>query len=119
MLVLIGALMLALLAGTAVAKSGKGTVTYNFHGIVTEVTDSSVIVDVKKGNKAGRTFIAANGASQTFDVTSSTKIEVEDLDATLADIAAGDEVKVQVKAPANATSPLTARQLEVEDEDDF
>lgn len=154
LLTLIGAFMLAMLAGTAVAKSensgpgsgnsgsgssgnsgsGKGQVVYNFKGVVTAVTPAgtvtdattgataasdSVTVDVQKGNKAARTFVAANGASQTFNLSSNTKIEVnENEDATLADVQVGDEVQVQVKASATAAAPLTARKLEVENDDD-
>jgi hypothetical protein len=59
-----------------------------------------------------------NGSRKTlpaFEVDSETKIEVNGEDATLANVQVGDEVKVQVKAPASDTS-LTARQLQVEDE---
>lgn len=135
LLVLVGALVVAITAGTAVAKPDKAkgpkkekTVTYVFYGVVEAVTPAgtdpltgetvgsdSVTVDVKKGNKAARNFVAAKGASQTFEVDSDTKIEVNGEDATLADIQVGDEVKVQVKAPASAES-FTARQLQVEDE---
>ena len=133
-LALVGALVVAMTAGTAVAKPDKAkgpkkpkTITYVFHGTVETVTpgtdsptgetvgSGSVTVDVKKGNKAARTFDAAHGASQTFEVDSETKIEVNGEDATLADVQVGDEVKVQVKAPASDTS-LTAGQLQVEDE---
>jgi hypothetical protein len=133
-LALVGALVVAMTAGTAVAKPDKAkgpkkpkTVTYVFHGTVETVTlgtdsptgetvgSGSVTVDVKKGNKAARTFVAAHSASQTFEVDSDTKIEVNGEDATLTDVQVGDEVKVQVKAPASDTS-LTARQLQVEDE---
>jgi hypothetical protein len=138
-LALVGALVVAMSAGTAVAKPDKAkgpkkpkTVTYVFHGTVETVTlgtdsptgetvgSGSVTVDVKKGNKAARTFAKSNGTSQTFEVDSDgidsdTKFEVNGEDATLADVQVGDEVKVQVKAPASDTS-LTARQLQVEDE---
>ena len=135
LLALVGALVVAMTAGTAIAKPDKAkgpkkekTITYVFHGTVGAVTPAgadpltgeivgsdSVTVDVKKGNKAARTFVAANGASQTFEAGPGTKIEVNGEDATLADVQVGDEVKVQVKAPASDTS-LTARQLQVEDE---
>ena len=54
-----------------------------------------------------------DAASRTFGVNCGTKIEVNDEEATLADIQVSD--KVQVKAEASETS-LTARQLQVEDE---
>ena len=142
LLALIGALVVALVAGTAVAKpgsdnSGKKKVTYVFHGTVTALTqavtdpntglpipdpntglpvEDSVTVDVKQGNKAARTFVAANGNPQTFKVDANTEVN-ESEDATLADVVVGDRVKVQVKAPPSATA-LTARQLQVKNEDD-
>ncbi len=149
LLALIGALMVALVAGAAVAKpgsgnsgsgsdnSGKKKVTYVFHGAVTALTqavtdpntglpipdpntglpvEDSVTVDVKQGNKAARTFVAANGNPQTFKVDANTEVN-ESEDATLADVVVGDRVKVQVKAPPSATA-LTARQLQVKNEDD-
>lgn len=147
LLAVVAALMLALVGGTAVAKkgsdndnsgpgsgnSGKKTVTYGFFGTVTAVTPAgtvdpvtgvattsdTVTVDVKKGNRAARDFVEANGDSQVFNVDSNTKVDVdENEDATLADVQVGDEVKVQVKAAPTATAPLTARQLQVKNEDD-
>jgi hypothetical protein len=56
-----------------------------------------------------------DAASRTFGVNCGTKIEVNDEEATLADIQVSDKVQVQVKAEASETS-LTARQLQVEDE---
>ena len=74
---------------------------------------------MKKGNRAARDFVQANGDSQTFNVAFSTKIEVgANDDATPADVQIGDEARVQVKASPTATTPLTARQIEVENEDD-
>jgi hypothetical protein len=77
-------------------------------------------VDVKKGNRAARDFVAANGNPQTFNVDpNKTKIDVdENEDATLEDVQVGGDVKVQVKAAPTATTPLTARQLQVKNEDD-
>ncbi len=113
-------------------NSGKKMVTYNFDGTVVAVTtastdlttgemvgSNSITVDVQKGNKAAHNFVVANGASQTFNIDSNAKVEInEDEDATLANAQTGDEVKVQVKAPSSAAAPLTARQLTVENEDD-
>lgn len=112
-------------------NSGKKMVTYNFNGTVAAVTtasinpttgetvgSNSVTVEVQKGNKAARDFVVANRASQTFNIDSNTKVEInEDEDATLADVQTGDEVKVQVKA-SSAAAPHTSRQLTVENEDD-
>ncbi len=118
--------MVALVAGTAVAKPGKGkgkgpkAITYVFHGTVTAVTPAgtiidpvtgetatadSVTIDVKQGNKAARSYVAANGGGLVrFAVDSATKIQRNDEAAAFADIQVDDEVKVQVKAPRSATS---------------
>ena len=119
LLALVGALMLALVGGTAVAAPGKGkggtkdkVITYTLFGTVTAVGEGSVTVDVEKGNKAARMkFVGQEPA--TFAVDSGTKIERNDEDALLTDVQVGDEVKIQSKAPASATT-FTARQLHAE-----
>ena len=129
LLALVAALVVALTAGTAVAKPGKGkgpkkekTVTYVFQGTVAEVNqagtdpttglpitdpdtgepvEDAVVVDVKKGNKAAKSYV---GQQAEFAVDSATKIERNDQEAPLAKIQQGDKVMVQVEAPASATS---------------
>ncbi len=74
--------------------------------------EGSVTVDVEKGNRAARgKFVGQEPA--TFAVNSATKIERNDEDAGLTDVQVGDEVKIQSKAPASATT-FTARQLQAE-----
>ncbi len=122
LLALVGALVVSLVAGTAVATPGKGNgkgpqvITYVFHGTITAVTPAgsidpvtlvattsdTVTVDVEQGNAAAKPYI---GKQVTFAVDP----------ADLADVQVGDEVKVQVKAPPNAAAPLTARQLQVKE----
>ncbi len=127
-LALVGALVLALTAGVAVAKSGnsgpgsgnsgKGKVTYNFEGTITTISTTdpqSVSVNVTGGNKAGRTAAAGQEQPMTFPVSSDTKIEINEVKKTLADLKVGDEVQVQSKAPKGATS-FPARKIELEDE---
>ena len=81
-------------------------------------TSPSVTLEVKKGNRAARDYVAANGSSQTFNIDDNTKIEVNEERAELTDVQVGDEAKVQVKAARDATTPFTARHLHVEDEDE-
>lgn len=140
LLALVAALVVALTAGTAVAKPDKAkgpkkekSVTYLFQGTVAEVTQAAtdpvtglpitdpntgepledgIVVDVKQGNKAAKAkgFI---GQQVSFAVDSATKIERNDKEATLAELQPGDKVMVQVKAPASATS-FTAKNISAE-----
>ena len=129
-LTLVAALVVALTAGTAIAKPGKAkgpkkakSVTYVFHGTVSEVTqagtdtttgepvEDGVVVDVEQGNKAAKSYI---GKQAQFAVDSATKIERNDKEeATLSDLQKDDKVMVQVKAPASATS-FTAKIISAE-----
>ena len=109
-------LMVALVAGTAAAKqNGKNLATYNFEGTVEELADdgSYVVVDVTDGNKRGRAHLGI----QQFGVTSDTEIEVNEEDAQLSDLAAGDEIRVQSKAPKDATE-FVIRKISTETEED-
>jgi hypothetical protein len=128
-LMMVAALMVALTAGTAAAKqngkgqgkSGKGPalVTYNFKGTVVGVAEdgNSITVDVTDGNKAGRAYLG----SQTFNVTSETRINLDDEEGVaLEEIGEGYSVVVQSKAEKNATSfdarVISAESPEVEEE---
>jgi hypothetical protein len=114
-LMVVAALAVALAAGTATAKqNGKNTATYNFKGTVQMVADdgSNVVVDVTGGNKRARAHLGV----QQFGVTPETKIEVNEEDAELSALAAGDEVKVQSKAAKDATE-FVARKISVEIEE--
>lgn len=113
-LAVVAALAVALAAGTATAKqSGKNMATYNFKGTVQEVAadGSYLLVDVTDGNRRGR----EHRGVQPFGVTAETKIEVNEEDAELSALAAGDEVKVQSKAAKDATE-FVARKISVETE---
>ena len=110
------ALVVALVGGTAAAKQGgKDRATYNFKGTVQEVAADGtyVVVDVTGGNKRARAHLGV----RQFGVTPETKIEVNEEDADLSDLAPGDEVKVQSKAAKDATE-FDARKISVEDEDE-
>ena len=110
------ALVVALVGGTAVAKQGgKDRATFNFKGTVQEVAADGtyVVVDVTGGNKRARAHLGV----QQFGVTPETKIEVNEEDADLSDLAQGDEVKVQSKAAKDATE-FDARKISVEGEDE-
>ncbi len=135
----VAALVLALMAGTAIAKpdkskgkgKGKGptAVTYVFKGIVTDVTtpttdpetgetvgSNAITVDVTGGNNATKQLLG----SQTFSVNEAatkeaTKISLNDEEgATLSQIQEGYEVVVQSKAPAGTTSGFVARIISAE-----
>ena len=123
MLVAVAALMVALVAGSATAKQkGKNTATYNFKGTLVEVAPdgSSVSVDVTDGNKRGREVAEAYALEHPNEpmvfLTPETKVEIDDAPASFSDLAAGDEVHVQSKAPKNAPTTLVARQISVENE---
>jgi predicted molibdopterin-dependent oxidoreductase YjgC len=105
-LAVVAALAVALAAGTATAKqSGKNMATYNFKGTVQEVAadGSYLLVDVTDGNRRAR----EHRGVQPFSVTAETKIEVNEEDAELSALAAGDEVKVQSKAAVIAMTTVT------------
>ena len=115
-LMAVAALLVALVAGTAAAEQGgKDRATYNFDGTVQEVASdgSYVVVDVTDGNKRARAHLGI----QQFGVTSDTKIEVNEEEAELSALSAGDEVRVQSKAPKDATE-FVARKISVETEED-
>ncbi len=123
MLVAVAALMVALVAGSAAAKQkGKNTATYNFKGTLVEVAPdgSSVSVDVTDGNGRGREVAEAYALERPNEpmvfLTPETKVEIDDAPASLSDLAAGDEVRVQSKAPKNAPTTFVARQISVENE---
>ncbi len=129
LLALTGALLVAMSAGTAAAKgpgSGKGaskgqsngkgpaTVTYVFKGQMASVAEdgSSFEIALRGGNKAARGAVAS-GEPLSLAVTPETKVELNDQEASVADLQAGDEVVVQAKAPKGAAS-FTARTIPAE-----
>ena len=108
------ALMVTLVAGVATAKQGgKNRATYNFKGTVQEVAadGSYVTVDVTGGNSRAREHLGL----QQFGVTTETEIEVNEEEAALSDLVAGDDVNVQSKAAKDATQ-FGARKISVERE---
>ena len=125
-LLVVVAVMVALLAGTAAAKqNGKGPgygkgkgpalVTYNFKGTLHEVAadGSYVVVDATEGNKAAQQHLGV----RQFGVTSDTEVEVDGVDADLSALAVGDVVHVQSKAPRDAVQ-FDARKISVEHEEE-
>jgi hypothetical protein len=88
--------------------------TYEFRGVVVAVGAGGVQVEVTGGNSRARKLV---GRTLTFDVSRS-KLKVADVNGDakrdLADVAAGDRVKVQAKLPrggVDATQVLPARQF--------
>ena len=105
-----GALLVAMTAGTAAAKgpgSGKGpaSVTYVFKGEMASVAEdgSSFEIALTGGNKAGRGAVASD-EPLSLTITPESKVELNDQEATMAELKAGDKVVVQSKAPKGTTS---------------
>lgn len=127
--VVLAALVVVTLVPRDLAQSGsKGKAaskkiplqTYVFTGTVTQVGEDFVTVDVKEANKAGRSFVDKQESKQVKFVvakgtkrTKGTKIELNDAEANLADLAAWDTAVVQAKEPKGATS-FTARVIEAQ-----
>jgi len=115
-LALVMALVVALMAGTAVAKGkpavkkgkGKGpaVVTYVFKGTVASVAEDggSVAVEVTGGNKAGKVAAAGQQQPMSFAVTEATKVRLNDAPAAVSELQPGDEVVVQSRAKKGAMS---------------
>lgn len=118
-LTLVAALVVALTAGTAVAKPGKGkakkakkvpTVAFVFEGTVASVDDvtgsGSVTVKVEEANSFAKSYLASqqDPTQVTINVDATTKIKKDDATATLADIAPGDETVFRDRAPKGTTS---------------
>ncbi len=116
LLMAVAALVVALAAGTATAKqNGKNRATYNFKGTVQEVAagGSYLTVDVTDGNRRAREHLGV----QQFGVTEDTKVEINEVEAAVSDLVVGEEVKVQSKAPKDATE-FVARKISVETEEE-
>ncbi len=116
-LVAVAALTVALVAGTAAAKGGGGMKTFNFKGDAISENGSSISVEVSDGNKRGREAGGAHpGVPMVFAVVSgTTKVEIDDAPASLAEIVAADgEVRVQSKA----SDGFVARKITVETDED-
>ena len=115
------ALLVALVAGSAMAKgkgSGKGPkpqreITYVFEGTLTGVNldAGTFTVEVRGGNKAARTYLG----ERSFTVKDGyTKIEVDEAeDKSLADLVVGQEASVQTKA-SSAEEIFVARRVSAE-----
>ena len=87
--------------------------TYVFTGTVTQVGEDSVTMDVKEANKAGRSFVDEQVKFIVAPGTKGTRIQLNDAEANLADLAAWDAAVVQAKEPKGATS-FTARVVEAQ-----
>jgi hypothetical protein len=122
-LVAVAALMVALVAGTAAAKDGGKVKTFNFKGTAVSEDSASISVEVSDGNKRGREAAEAHeaahpGEPMVFAVTDTTKVEIDDAPASLAEVvAAGGEVRVQSKAPQGSDT-FVARKVTVETDED-
>ena len=81
----------------------KAVVAYVVEGTLASVGAGSVTVDVVSANKHAQTF----GASMTFAVDAATKVSLDEVAATLADLEAGDEVNVQARACKGADPVVT------------
>ena len=114
LLALTGALLVAMAAGTATAKGpgsgkskskGPATVTYVFKGEMISVAEDGSTFEIllTDANKAGLKA-AAKDAPLNLTVTPETKVELNDQEATMADLQAGDKVVVQSKVPKGVTS---------------
>ena len=116
-LVVLATMLVAMLAGTAAAKGAVKNKTYNFKGTVTAVAEdgSSVSVEVTGGNKRAREAAEGQEQPMVFPVSENTKVEIDEQDAAVTDIAVGDPVQVQSKAPAGADE-FPARKISVEHE---
>jgi|SRR5215216_4412785 len=125
LLALTGALLVAMVAGTATAKGpgsgkskGKGpaTVTYVFEGKMAFVTEdgNSFKITVTGGNKAARGAVheaIENGEPLSLTIIpektepeDKTRVELNNQEASMADLQAGDKVVVQSKASKGTTS---------------
>ncbi len=73
MLVVVAALTVALVAGTAAAKDTEKVKTFNFKGTAVSEDGSSISVEVSDGNKRGREATGAHpGVPMVFAVVSGT-----------------------------------------------
>ena len=75
-------------------------------------------MNVTDGNGRGREVAEAYALEHPNEpivfLTQQTKVEIDDVPASLSDLAAGDEVRVQAKAPKNAPTTFVARKISVE-----
>ena len=111
------ALLVAAVGGTALAKQGRGgadRATFNFKGTVVSTSSDAVVVDVENGNKKARAF---EGQRLSFAVTADTRVERDDVRVAITDLAAGEEVKVQSRAPRDATE-FSARKVDAKGDSD-
>jgi hypothetical protein len=123
---LAASLLLAMVAGVAQAKgrpvdkgkpAGKGNpvVTYVFKGEIATVNDGSISVDVEKGNHFASSYA---GQQVEFSVSDASKIVKDDAEVSVTDLAAGDNMLVQSRAPKQGAESFAARAVVVETPDD-
>jgi hypothetical protein len=112
------ALLVAAVGGTALAKGqgrgGADRATFNFKGTVVSASSDAVVVDVEDGNKKARAF---EGQQLSIAVTEDTRVERDDVRVAITDLAAGEEVRVQSKAPRDATE-FSARKVDAKGDSD-
>ena len=99
--------------GRGQGRGGADSATFNFKGTVVSASSDAVVVAVEDGNKKARAF---EGQEVSFAVDENTRIKDDD-DAVIAatDLVPGVEVRVQSKAPRDA-SEFTARKIDVKDD---
>ena len=124
LLALTGALLVAMAAGTATAKGpgsgkskskGPATVTYVFKGEMTSVAEDGSTFEIllTAANKAGLKA-AAKDAPLNLSVPDNAKITLNDQEATLADLKAGDKVVVQSKKVQEGDTSFPADKISAE-----
>jgi hypothetical protein len=93
----------AALATAAVAARG-GSTTYEFRGDLAATTSSSVRLTVDGGNHDALKALLGQSQDQTFAISGSTRVEFEHgRHTSVAELHAGDQVIVRVKAPKGST----------------
>jgi hypothetical protein len=108
------ALVVGAMAGTALAKGGVKSTTYNFKGTLVSESGTTAVVGITQGNGAARKFV---GQQLTFTVASSTRVDRDDVPVSLSSLV-GEEVRIQSKAPGNTTNNFPARRISAESGED-
>jgi hypothetical protein len=104
-LVLVAALCAALAATAGAAKGrGHGTTTYEFRGDLAAASASAVQLNVEGGNHAALKALLGQSQSQSFAVDTHTRVEfAHGRHTSVAELKAGDDVLVRIRAPKDAS----------------
>lgn len=98
--------------GRGQGRGGFDESTFNFKGTVVSTSSDAVVVAVEDGNKKARAF---EGQQVSFAVNESTRVERDDTTIAVTELVPDEEVRVQSKAPRDATE-FTARKVDVKDD---